>query len=1009
MGFFTTLLKNRNLLNHDGRPLWHYDLSDFEFSQLQSELNKVQLFNLDARDSALYFAEWWKRYYNGGYPSKQDIFKSLGRQEDSVLNAEVLYENARNGAQILRVKWIQKQNVLYFRTLLLQGGIPIKHISENKSYYQAFLLELLELQPNTIEDIVSAPHITKLLPSSSQNEIIYENCLGIIRSILNEEETHASLLEGNKVLKEIQEALNVRKHQLSKVSRINRPKIFWVMRLKEKEAKIYLRMGFSNKYTASSLAEVLNLVEPAANKSYNLYLDERLICSFRRALSGDYLTDWENQNYFRWDSDTLLPQFYCLSNDERWEINDLIQVKPTIDLPTLWTSIGDEEWRLVKGNAINSTDALLLIPKDWHHNCAQKKEVSINGNLLSQIQFEGEISISNANETFKYFSKVDSFEWSIRTEKPSWMRKTELVLVSRKLRLAVYENNGQILAPEKYKIYIKSSISENPWRLYDAQSQLPIGLINIKIDRDGIIAYDRVYNIGDLKLEVINQKLDCAELKFTNCEPFKLTVQESFKFKARTDNKNFILNLNTEHLSIPDSISFTLKHNNHNTLHFDIKSPFSGTGLIDKDGIIINEGSILTLNDLNGIRILTTNTGETIIKFWNRLRDQVKILKSINISQQPLIGFKSEMHLLFYLADAMKHDNLVVIDIYYGSSKKSFYVRGFSHSINDVSTQFERKIMIDGPDTELQLFAIPLNCEIENIGLIKMQNDEEKFHHLPQDISNGQFVIISENLNGYQLQPRFINTDPDYQGKNAKERVDFFHTTLLDSEFTDLPWKELLAYYNICLEQKIPFSTFDQIRAIGHSSKLLVKAFFFLGVNQVDTDEFIQRQVPALEQDLGFCFHWVKKQDWEEIIESVQKWIGLEHFSLIMTLMHKYFQDVELEVLYKYISGHKITKATRVNNQIINEARAQLGVRVLSELPEHTPHCTSEYSIPVEDNRIVKLLLRAPIAVAESISGVAEKSIWENNVFVSTLRRNIQYVHFIAPELYSKVLYHCLS
>ena len=75
-------------------------------------------------------------------------------------------------------------------------------------------------------------------------------------------------------------------------------------------------------------------------------------------------------------------------------------------------------------------------------------------------------------------------------------KRQELVLVSRKLRLAVYENNGQILAPEKYKIYIKSSISENPWRLYDAHSQLPIGLINIKIDRDGIIAYDRVYNLS---------------------------------------------------------------------------------------------------------------------------------------------------------------------------------------------------------------------------------------------------------------------------------------------------------------------------------------------------------------------------------------------------------------------------------------------------------------------------------------------------------------------------------
>ena len=99
---------------------------------------------------------------------------------------------------------------------------------------------------------------------------------------------------------------------------------------------------------------------------------------------------------------------------------------------------------------------------------------------------------------------------------------------------------------------------------------------------------------------------------------------------------------------------------------------------------MLKEGAILTLNDLGGIRILTTNAGETIVKFWNKLRDQVIISKTIHFAHQPLINFKKELQRLFYLADIMKHDNIIMIEGLNRNLKRNYCVKEFSHTINDV-------------------------------------------------------------------------------------------------------------------------------------------------------------------------------------------------------------------------------------------------------------------------------------------------------------------------------------
>ena len=184
MNFFPILLTKNKLNQHNGLPLWKYNLNKEELNDLKNTLQFASEFNIDPRDVALYYAHWWQKEYNGGIPSKKEVFTSLEGNIRYFFDEQKFYKIAKQGADMLGVKWIKKQNTLYFKTLLLQGGLPLKHISENQGKYKDFLEAVLEEQPETIEDFIFKLHITDLLPKSSQNDIIYENCLEIVKSIL---------------------------------------------------------------------------------------------------------------------------------------------------------------------------------------------------------------------------------------------------------------------------------------------------------------------------------------------------------------------------------------------------------------------------------------------------------------------------------------------------------------------------------------------------------------------------------------------------------------------------------------------------------------------------------------------------------------------------------------------------------------------------------------------------------------------------------------------------------
>ncbi|MCD9854524.1 hypothetical protein LUD75_07390 [Epilithonimonas sp. JDS] len=1012
MSEFDKILISRNIKNHFGNPLWKFQLSNTEFQQLKTSFSLCENKNrINPIDTALYFAEWWKRCYNGGKPSKEVIFQSLGSTVEKIIDCESFFKKAKTGAEILGVKWLKKQNVLFFRTLLLQGGLPIQHISENEGSYKNFLLAVLEEQPESIEDFMFQPQITNLLPPSSRNDIVYENCLEIVKSILNDENTYDDLLNSNVAITKITKELRDRKVHLQKKERVSKIQNYWLLNSDPQKTNLSLRLGLGAHYTKESLEHILGF--EVTEKSYQFFINDQLVCVFQRMLSGNYKTDWNNQLSQDWTNENLLPNCYVIVNDKKIEVKDFITLIPDFSEPTLWAPFSDNEWRLIKGNSTNSETAAVLFPETWKYQ-RESEVLSIFNLNFNWVRFEGQIEISNDSFTRHYTSNVCSFDWTIISQNPKWMVKSNMVVVQSIPKIIVYNDQNEILKLNDYEIFLKTK-SAKEWDNIKELNQIPAGCIDLKILRDQTIAYDCFYNLGNLRIDFQNQSISSAELSISNAS-FDVKIKETpiLQVFEQSKNQSYKLSVDTLHNKIPNSILASLKKGNSKSLYFEIASPFVGMTLIDQDGKIIPEKTHLTFNHLHGIRILSQTNETVIIKFKNILRPEVIISKELHLKAQPLISFRDELIRLYYLADAMNHENMVSIELQKDGICRQYFLKGFTHSLN-VEHQSQGKLSLWNSDDDLSLYAVPLNCSAEKINLIPLFREDNNYT-ITQTNFTSQYIIISSYEKNRHLMPRFVNTDNDFQGIGKNERIELYHNQLNSSDFNSNIWKEVLAYFTICINQNIPFSTFDQLRAVSRSSAVASRVFFFLGINHINPDEFIQRIIPEFEKDLGFCFHWVKKEDWGISINETSQFIvdryftkGDESFTKVVELFSKYMCENNLSQLIQYFNNQKIS-TQKVYNPFVDEIRANLGQRVLKELPDMKPNVTHYYDIPKNNYGKFSLLIKAPIAVAESIKNVQKEfPIWGGNDFREQIRRNIQYAQYLSPEFYNRIILQVLS
>ncbi|CAL2085287.1 hypothetical protein [Tenacibaculum sp. 190524A02b] len=1006
MNFFSKLLTKRGLNKHDGRSLWKYFLNSDELKELKNYLKFSTPRDIDSRNVAIYYGLWWKNNYNGGIPSKKEIFESIGGNFKYNFTENSFYKLAIEGAQILGIKWIKKQNTLRFKTLLLQGGLPLKHISENKGKYKDFLEAVLEEQPSSIEDFMFKSNIIDLLPKSSQNDMVYENCLEIVQSILNKDGEFDKLLESEVALKEISSSLKVKRASISKKTRQSKPKNYWLLHFSDNHSKIILRLGLAKTYIAETLQEILGF--PITEKEYQLYMDDNLICVFRKMNNNSYKTDWYNQQNKEWTIIDGLPYTYVICNDQKIEVIDFIQDIPNLEEPSVWSRLNDNEWRFIKGNSVSNKDAAILFSENWKSSFSSTK-IKLYGNTLKWMPFEGEVTLKSNDSIDErvFLTGAASFDWLIQTQKPNWMLKANLPVVKTVPKVLVFDENGYNISRNSFKVYLRKHKSKNSWDDVETLSYIKTGCFELKIVKDGIVAYDTFFNIGKLKTKYTNQSIHSAFIAFENLDYFTCKLNESNLVQITESNNCYSLKLKTEYLKIPTSIKGSIGNLGKKKLYFDLLSPFQGMTITDSEGQIITDDQKLSLGNLYGMRILSTRNQETILTIKNSLKTDVKITKVIKESTQPVISFKDEIVRLFYLADAMDYRNTVCLELHEGKNKKVYRISGFSHTL-DVTHQLNRKVTLFNSKDDLNLFAVPVNCSAERIDIVPLSRTTDNYL-IPNNNISDQYIIISSKNKGEQLMPRFVKTNERVLTVDNKERIENFHKELLITNFEEDIWQQVLRYFNICTQYELPFSTFDQLRAISRSSEIAARAFLFLGINQVDISDYIQKYIPEIEKDLGFCFHWAAINHWENSIQEITQHIGDAYFKNILELISNYLENNELQDLFLFMSNPNL-KTEPVLQSHLRDLRSGLGTRVLNELPYKSPKISKNYNIQIEDHNHVRLLIQSPIAVAESINNIQQEfPIWAGNEKREVIRRNIQYSQYLNPEFYNKTILHALT
>ncbi|AYO57327.1 hypothetical protein CO230_03825 [Chryseobacterium sp. 6424] len=1012
MSYFNTLLAEKNIDKNTLRSFRELRLTDDEFERLKAEIcNNTRISALDPRDAGLYYAFWWQKKYFGGKPSKQNIFNSLGNSYFS-FDAQDFYKHAKKGAKQLGIKWLQKQNTLFFRTLLTQGGLPIRHLGQNYNYYDNFLNRILELRPESIEDFAYDPDIIGILPVTLRNEIIYESCLEIVQAIWNEDPAYTNIFAEQHHVQRIIRGLVTKKSRLGNVVRKSSIKSNWILTKEEDKYRINLQIQIPKTLEQSSLLGLFpKLNSEDLDKRYSFFVGDTLIAELIQNISGNYNAYW-HRSQILWDPYEILPEVFITDNKgEKWSNTSIINTLPSIETPMLWGQVNEYQWILEKSNKTKAEAALVLFSNGFE--TSNYNFIEVNGVEFRYVDLKNSVIISNTDGDVEFKTGQPSLDYIITGDKPDWMLRSNIPVVTGSLKVLVFDENGNSLPAESI-IFRKNNDAWN-----DYPNTLPLGILEIEITKDGISERDFVYNIGRFSLDMKSADTSSAVLRFAG-ENFGVSINENPLCNYRIgENRNIQIGLK-DHRKIPKSIKCSFKFlADTKSLLTEISSPFRGLELLNSDGEILDDKSVLLLNNLYGLRILNRLDSRIFVRFKNTFKDEIKISRLCNGELIPVNSFLEDFKKLFLLSDVLNPETAVTLELCtenFDESlrvKKQFFVRKYS---NAVSKEF-----VDGSlrlryvrDSENDLFAVPLDCNASQIStqaLVKEENNNFEFGMVNPEIQ--KFILFSSSDNTEErVLPLFISANEENietSDDDRLERVEKHKTVLLNEAFTDESWQKFINYFFICKANDLPYSTFDILKTVTICPEIAAKSFFFLRMYNPE-EEFLYQTLPIFENDLGFSYHWLSSGSWHLAMNWIKNpKIYLDDLGQFLgnSVANSNFMHIPLNFFY----GTGMPEFAFPLGSKIYNLRMSLGARVISEIPTICPKVSEEYKniIPVnKDNAFVKILLKSPVAVAQSIKD-RDNDIWDNSFRSDTVRRNIKYSTDLNPEWFTEALIYSLQ
>lgn len=620
----------RDTLRED-YPFWKLRLTEAEVDTLKRDVNPG---NLDRKglECAILSAEWYKRAYTGGCLNKEDVALWAGINKEN--HQDDFFNAAKEALDRSKYTIIKKQNILYFRTLLCLGGLPITYIKQNIDNIQGIVPMFKSLVSNLSKatnfdwtrldspdynaqaDIKAYATITGVTDAVKEN--LAEAAMQTARGIICNDPRFLPFDADDEDIKEFIELLNKENESTRKHQDLNFA-LQWCYDASQRQ--FLVQVNAPKEIAAHEIVDDHGKqLDGTSPNLFKLFIANSEVATYHFAKEEVDNQDQKIYKFRREGSvlpvpitlDQAMVEVTVKSDDhQKLALNLPNNNVPDFSEPQVWVQ-NEKNLSLYEKFTKQSSNHFLALydSKDW--TIRREEKASIEASKIIATAFEDTLTLVHrkTGEELTLLSTVSEYQVALLGTELPWIEKASHMLFARVPLIKVYDADNKVVSPKDYTCWYRtephSSRGEDvgPWQELKPYTQLPLGFIAIKVELpDGMEHIQRGYSIGDVRFTTKDAKEDCltlvaesrSQLKIEAIERGGLTITPQ---KPEMNAQSWLIQLKDINTR-PATCGFRLSVEGHRSTTIHLALGFRGVLLADVEGNRVIYQTLLSLYNLN--------------------------------------------------------------------------------------------------------------------------------------------------------------------------------------------------------------------------------------------------------------------------------------------------------------------------------------------------------------------------------------------------------------------------
>jgi hypothetical protein len=466
------------------------------------------------------------------------------------------------------------------------------------------------------------------------------------------------------------------------------------------------------------------------------------------------------------------------------------------------------------------------------------------------------------------FFMLDGARWSWRTtaERNVDARPVLVGNLVRNVRESVFrgvpqlwiEREGQLALPRRNELHWRPR-GRGAWRALEGSK--PWGEIDLAVIKNGELHHAIGASIVPPTLNVAVDRTR-REIRITGLDTRILTARGATNLDVRFDGETALVKLGSP--SGTPTIVVRLRWDAELALTF--ADPSHDLRLIDGDDALVRLRSTFSVDDLKGLRILTTR--EVPLCMELRANDAARLtITRLITGEVPLSAFAETISQLLGSSESL--DARVVLSAI-GATEHIADVRWYAEDVDPFAAPRQNAFSVLAATRELDLQGVALAYPSAGaLPVVAPANQAAMRRELSRSLPNGPWLIFGRRRQGAKIRPRIVSTAASQEtgdetvlerafsiDSSSARAAAFIQAYAEPDQLPPRDRRTIVDLLVVARRQGLPISSIDALKALGHSPSLATLLL-------ASCDSLEERAALLdLQRDLPFLWCSTTVDDW---------------------------------------------------------------------------------------------------------------------------------------------------